>query len=76
MKSYKDIRKELADTTGPTEGAPGPCSVCKAMTPHETLCNFGARCGRCFTAYCKAAFDDEANAARYRDGLSRSRAAR
>lgn len=32
------------------------CMVCKAGTPVETLNNFGARCGRCFTAYCRGAF--------------------
>lgn len=54
MKSYKDVRKELAETMGPTDGAPAPCGFCREMTPHETLRNFGARCGRCFSAYCRA----------------------
>jgi hypothetical protein len=59
MKSYKDIRSELADTAGPTDGVPGPCSVCRAQTPHETLCNFGSMCGRCYAAYCRDAFSGD-----------------
>lgn len=30
------------------------CMSCGAATPVETLNNFGARCGACFTRYCRA----------------------
>lgn len=34
------------------------CGSCGAETPAETMNNFGARCGRCFTSYCRSAFND------------------
>ncbi len=30
------------------------CSFCQAPTPVEVLNNFGARCGACFTNYCRS----------------------
>lgn len=53
MKSYKDIRKEMAGEQ-PADVFVGQCGTCKAQTPVETLNNFGARCGACFTRYCRA----------------------
>lgn len=76
MKSYKDIRRDMVGDQAPSEGAAMPCSSCKAMTPHETLRNLGGMCHACFEHYCDSAFDYEAQAARYKIGLERSRAGR
>jgi hypothetical protein len=29
-----------------------PCMVCRSPTPRETLSTYGARCVRCYRAYC------------------------
>ena len=72
MKSYKDIRKEMGDSVEVSQALPMPCSTCGASTPHETLRNFGARCGLCFAFYSKDAFSDERHAEEYKAGLARA----
>ncbi len=61
MKSYKDIRKELAEP--PT--ADGwkeqlPCALCGRLESRESLCNQGGRCASCYSDYCRSAFSAEA----------------
>lgn len=53
-----------------------PCSTCKTPTDHETLRNLGSMCHACYEHYCRDAFDDEGQRARYMVGLQRSRAGR
>lgn len=36
-------------------GQPMPCSHCKTITAHATLCSLGARCVGCFRAYVEMA---------------------
>ena len=36
-------------------GQPKPCSFCFQLTKHEDLMTYGARCLRCYDAYCNQA---------------------
>lgn len=72
MKSYKEVRREIADDV--EASAKLPCTYCKTPTEPETLRNLGAMCRPCFNHYCGDAFNDEDHKARYMAGL-RSRVA-
>lgn len=49
-QKYVEAHPEVAQGVG----EPMPCMVCGAITPHKTLSTLGARCARCFKAYCEA----------------------
>lgn len=50
MKSYAERAKEGGNDEA--QSIPQPCGFCGEMTKHETLRMFGARCGRCYQAFC------------------------
>lgn len=58
MKTYREVRKDLAEG-GHGEPETFPCETCSRPTPREAMSNFGARCGACFTAYCRGAFSGQ-----------------
>jgi hypothetical protein len=51
--SYKDLAEAKGETL--PNGNQLPCSVCRMLTDHGTLRDYGARCFLCFQAYCRAA---------------------
>ena len=54
MTTYrKRAGAEDASGEGKKLGPPMPCSLCDAITPHETLRTLGARCVPCFRRYCE-----------------------
>ena len=59
--SYAKVRKELAaQTVGDMPADPSlepmPCPRCSGMTTRGALSNYGARCFRCYEAYCRDPF--------------------
>jgi len=55
MSKYRKVRKETAEKMGKGDGGDGvlPCTTCKEPTPWATLSNLGARCQRCYEAFCR-----------------------
>lgn len=53
--SVSDVRRKTAEKLG--EGLMAQCLRCHAPTPHDQLSHFGARCLRCYTAYCAQPMD-------------------
>lgn len=51
--SYRDEKGGY--TAEAVVGSPMPCSFCGEVTKHEALRMFGARCVRCYRAYCESA---------------------
>jgi len=49
--SFKNVRAEIRNEPE-KEACDKPCTFCGAMTEHKTLVMLGARCMRCYTAYC------------------------
>ena len=56
MKTYKDRRTgdEVTVRDEDPPPPPQPCMVCRGMTLHATLVNYGRRCFGCYEAYCSA----------------------
>lgn len=53
--SYRDIRRETAQRMGddePTTERVMACSCCGAPTAYGVLAMYGARCSRCYEAFC------------------------
>jgi hypothetical protein len=54
MKSFREVREELADKM--TGSGSLPCSVCRTLTPLATMSDHGARCFPCYQVYCREPF--------------------
>lgn len=57
------MKYERDDVNLPPHGQPPAqnewrflCIECKTLTPHDTLVSLGARCERCYEAYCRRPF--------------------
>lgn len=55
--SYREIRRETAQRMGEDEDRGGArimaaCTFCGAPTAYDTLAMLGARCSRCYAAFC------------------------
>lgn len=53
--SYAKAKQQHEQQTYGDGFGPLPCSFCRIETKRETLAAYGARCFRCYGAYCEAA---------------------
>lgn len=52
--SQARLRDQLGHDEPATRSEKGPCRWCQALTSIETLNALGARCEKCYEAYCQA----------------------
>jgi len=50
MSNFKQVREEIEQRLGNDQLL--PCMICRKPTQPATLTNYGARCFRCYEAYC------------------------